>query len=214
MLFLATWAYLLMLFFFAWSALMISYLDGQVLFVEGSIAVIKTFGVGYHVHLGKSDLEELHDGQKIELYIHTHVREDAFELFGFRSRIDRQIFLLLLSVSGIGPKLALGILSGLSAYDLLAAIGSNDISKLCKIPGIGKKTAERMVLELKDKVSKIPVSISPHASIRTSLEQAIKGLGYNKSQSDKALFLLEPKDMDLPFEELIKKTINLLLGKT
>lgn len=195
---------------------MISYLEGQVLFVETSFAVLKTMGVGYHVILSKSDLEKLIEGQDAHFFIHTHVREDAFELFGFSSRADRQLFLLLISISGIGPRLGLSILSGLSAQELILAIANKDLAKLCGIPGIGKKTAERITLELKDKVSKIdlPQAQLSNYNVRTSLEQAIKGLGYNKSQSDKALLMLDAKDLDLPFEELIKKTINLLLGKS
>lgn len=195
---------------------MISYLEGQVLFVESSHAVIKTAGVGYHVLLSKTDLESLIEGQEHKFFIHTHVREDALELFGFTSRLNRQLFLLLISVSGIGPRLGMSILSGLSSQELLLAIINKDLVKLCHIPGIGKKTAERLVLELKDKAEKIemPHSETSSFSVRTSLEQAIKGLGYNKSQSDKALLMLDAKDMELPLEELIKKTINLLLGKS
>lgn len=194
---------------------MISYIEGQVLFIETSHAVIKAAGIGYHVLLGKNDLEKLSEGQLVELFIHTHVREDAFELFGFSSRQSRQIFLLLISISGIGPRLALSILSGLSPRDLLLAIIEKDIPRLCQVPGVGKKTAERLALELQEKAQKVelPEEFFGHRKARVSLEQAIKGLGYSKSQSDKALLMLESKDLDLPFEELIKKAINLLSGK-
>lgn len=194
---------------------MISYIEGQVLFVEANAAVIKTAGVGYHVIMGKNDLDILTEGQMLEAFIHTHVREDALELFGFTSRLNRQIFLMLISISGIGPRLGLSILSGLSSHELLLAIINKDIDKLCQIPGVGKKTAERIALELKDKASKmdIPHEQAGSHSARTSLEQAIRGLGYSKSQSDKALLMLEARDLDLPFEELIKKTINMLSGK-
>lgn len=193
---------------------MISYLEGQVLFTENSYAVIKTSGVGYQVLLNKNDLDSLTVGSTAELFIHTHVREDAFDLFGFKSRLSRQIFLLLISVSGIGPKIALGILSALTPENLLLAIINNDLAKLCQTPGIGKKTAERMVLELKDKALKIDLPMEQNSySQKTSLEQAIRGLGYNKSQSDKAMLMLDPNDLDLPLEELIRKTLNLLSGK-
>lgn len=205
---------------FGWAfggGVVISYIEGQVLFLETGYAVVKTSGVGYHVLLSKKDLDSLNAGQAAELFIHTHVREDAFELYGFSTRAHKQIFLLLISVSGVGPKLALSIISALSPSALLGAIIDKDIATLSSIPGIGKKIAERISLELKEKALKfdLPVSTGQQgdSATKTSLEQAIRGLGYSKSQSDKAMMNLDPDDLtNLPLEALIKKTLNVLTG--
>lgn len=195
---------------------MIAYVLGQVILAEANYIVVKTNGIGYQVLLSKKDLETIQIGQDVELYIHTHVREDAFDLFGFISPAHKQIFSLLISVSGIGPKIALNILSVLSPSELKNAILHKDLAKLSAAPGIGKKTAERLALELKDKIIKIDIAIpNPSVadySVKTSLEQAIRGLGFSKSQSDKAITSLNEEDLHLPLEELIKKTLNLLAG--
>ncbi len=204
-----------MLLFF-WGKWVIAFIEGQVCLLENGYAVIKTGGVGYQLFLSKRDLEQIIIGQSLSLFVHTHVREDAFELYGFVSALARQVFLLLISVSGVGPKLALTILSSLSPSELLPAIIATDVALLSSVPGIGKKTAERLSLELKDKAQKIDhfhLDASPHTSLRASLEQAIKGLGYSKSQSDKALLALDQEDWaNLPLEGLIKKTLNVLAG--
>lgn len=195
---------------------MISYLEGQVLFIDAGYAVVKTGGVGYHVLLHKKALESLSKEQSVSFFIHTHVREDAFELYGFQSAIERQLFLLLISVSGVGPKLGLAALSCLDSEDILKAISEKDIALLSSIPGIGKKTAERLSLELKEKALKMTLpllSFSPQKNVpKTNLDQAIRSLGYSKMQSERALSSLTPDDFTLPFEELIRKTLNVLTG--
>lgn len=197
---------------------MFAHIEGEILLLEGNSAIVTTMGVGYQVLLSKRDYETLIVGQKIKLHLYTHVREDALELYGFSEHIYKQLFLLLISVSGIGPKLALVILSSLSPHDLLDAITHKDIALLSSIPGIGKKTAERLSLELTDKALKLSLAettITPTTnSTRHHLEQAIKSLGYSKTQSDKAILGLDQGDLaTLPLEDLIKKTLNVIMRK-
>lgn len=196
---------------------MISYIEGTVLFVDAGYAVVVTNGVGYHVLLSKSDLALLQEQQPAKFFVHTHVREDAIELFGFSSRLTKQLFLLLISVSGVGPKLALGILSALSPSDLLDAIVAKDISRLSSIHGIGKKTAERLALELNDKAQKLEweprFEAGDAITNKLSLTQAIRSLGYSKAEADRALLTLSEQEMQQePLELLIKKTLNVLTG--
>jgi holliday junction DNA helicase RuvA len=193
---------------------MISYIEGQILFIESNAVVVKTQGLGYQIYINKRTQENLLEGGIAALFTYTHVREDSLELYGFLDRQEKQIFLLLISVSGIGPKLALAILSAVQASDLIHALLANDINKLLAIPGVGKKTAERLILELKDKALKIDVSppAEKGPSQKTNLLQALKSLGYSKSQSDGAVGSLDQYDFNLPLEELIKKTLNVLAG--
>ena len=196
---------------------MIAFVEGQVLFIEPGLVVIKTGGVGYQIMLSKKDLDHTHVGQALALFVYTNVREDALELYGFMRHQDKQIFQLLISVSGVGPKLALGITSALLSHQLVNAIIQKDLALLSSIPGIGKKTAERLCLELKDKVLKIELSACIGLEEPTnalSLTQAIRGLGYSKDQSDRAVASLDQDDLSkLPLEILVKKTLAYLTGK-
>jgi Holliday junction DNA helicase RuvA len=135
---------------------MIAYLTGRLLFKSPEGIVVDVRGVGYQVALPLSSYYELPAPEtEIGLHIYTHVREDAIHLFGFLTEAEKKLFMLLLEVSGIGPKLALGILSGISAADLHQALLSEDSRRIQGVPGVGKKTAERAVLELKDRIKKI-----------------------------------------------------------
>jgi Holliday junction DNA helicase RuvA len=132
---------------------MIAHLRGTLLEKHPNQAVVEAAGVGYDVTISVSTFSALPEpGGEVRLRVHTHVREDAIQLFGFLSAAERSLFEKLITVSGIGPKLAITALSGLAVDDLVRAIGSGDVQKLVRIPGIGKKTAERIVLELRDKV--------------------------------------------------------------
>lgn len=196
---------------------MIAYVEGQILFVESGYAVVVTNGVGYHVLLHKKDLESLVVNEIAKLHVHTHMREDAFELYGFRTRAQKQLFLLLISVSGVGPKLALSILATLTPSEIIHALINKDIALLSSISGIGKKTAERLSLELKEKAMKLDVPMSESTTtshdVTRELEQAIRGLGYSKSQSDRVIKNLTDDDItSMSLEALIKKTLSVLTG--
>src|ERR1700746_15401 len=134
---------------------MIAHLRGRLLSKHPNQVVVETAGVGYEVNISVPTFSELPaNGSEVALHIHTHVREDVIALYGFLRPAEKQLFEKLLTVSGIGPKLAITILSGMAADEMTGAIRGNDVAKLTRIPGIGKKTAERMVLELRDKLPK------------------------------------------------------------
>ena len=133
---------------------MIAHLSGLLFSKQPNSVIVDINGVGYEVTIPLSTFYDLsEEGSAVALRIHMHVREDALQLFGFRTEREKKLFLLLTSVSGIGPKLAITILSGMSADELIPAIRNNELARLVNIPGVGKKTAERLVLELKDKLS-------------------------------------------------------------
>ena len=132
---------------------MIAYIKGHVAATGEEKLVLEAGNMGYNILMPVSSLESLHKGQEVKIYTHLNVREDAMQLFGFLTEDDLETFRLLLGVNGIGPKAALGILSGLSADELRFAILADDVKTLSKAPGIGKKTAQKLILELKDKIS-------------------------------------------------------------
>ena len=169
---------------------MISHLRGRLLEKQPNRVTIDVQGVGYDAHVPLSTFYGLPEpGNEISLRIYTHVREDALLLYGFSTRLELQLFERLISVSGIGPKLALAVLSGIEPNDLVTAIKQSDIARLTGIPGIGKKTAERIGLELKDKLAalvpaELPASAAGAAptgeSMRTDLLSALINLGYHR----------------------------------
>src|SRR4029077_16319873 len=135
---------------------MIAHLSGTLLSKQATSVILDVAGVGYEVTIPLStfyDLEEA--GSKVQLRIYTHVREDALQLYGFKTARERELFLRLISVSGIGPKLGITLLSGMSAEEMIAAIRNNNLARLTLIPGVGRKTAERLVVELRDKIGTI-----------------------------------------------------------
>src|SRR5215471_19287117 len=133
---------------------MIAYLTGTLLSKQATSLVVDVGGVGYEVTIPLSTFYELDDtGSPVQLRIYTHVREDALQLYGFKTVRERELFLRIISVSGIGPKLGITLLSGMSADEMIASIRTNNLARLTLIPGIGRKTAERLVVELREKVS-------------------------------------------------------------
>jgi Holliday junction DNA helicase RuvA len=193
---------------------MIGYIEGKIIIKEPRYVIVITSGVGYEVILSKRDLLAVNNTSHQAFFIYTHVRDDAIELYGFLSLPHKQMFELLIGVSGVGPKLALSILADLEPGQILSAIINKDIAVLSSVSGIGKKTGERISLELKEKALKmdhITENIGP-LDKRSELDQALRSLGYSKSQSDRALLNLNQQDFDLPFEDLVKKTINMLSG--
>ena len=199
---------------------MIAYLNGRLLKKSTGSVIIETGGIGYEVFAPLSTYYCLPaEDEPVSLHIHTHVREDAFMLFGFQSTLEKEIFRLLISVSGIGPKLAINILSGIGPDELLGAIVAGDSVSLMAIPGVGKKTAERIALELKDKASKITSDIEiPPAQVTCDEDKlifddtlsALLNLGYSakpaKLAVEKAFSLIKEKNL----EGLIKEALKLL----
>lgn len=190
---------------------MISSLRGTVQTRKPDNVVIDVHGIGYQVHVPLNILSSLpEDGKEVFLYIYTHVREDALQLFGFTSENEKKIFVVLLGVSGIGPKMALNILSGLSYEDFLNALDTEDVAMLCRIPGLGKKTAHRLILELREK---LPSVTGIKDRIFEDTLSALVNLGYKKSMAQEFLEKAYKQGFN-DIEGLLKETLKQLTGKT
>ncbi|MDP9160501.1 MAG: Holliday junction branch migration protein RuvA [Acidobacteriota bacterium] len=171
---------------------MIAHLRGKLLAKHPNQAIVETAGVGYDVVITVPTFSDLPGiGSEVALHIHTHVREDLLALYGFLRPSEKNLFEKLITVSGIGPKLAVTILSGMAADEVVSAIRGNDVARLTRIPGIGKKTAERMVLELRDKLpvqTGSEVATAPAMSpIEEDVLSALMNLGYQRASAEKAL---------------------------
>jgi Holliday junction DNA helicase RuvA len=199
---------------------MIASLTGRLRRKAADYLVVEVSGVGYRVQAPLSTYYSMPDAQEeVTLHIHTHVREDALTLFGFLTEAEKDMFLVLLGVSGIGPRLALAILSSLTVAEIAAAIQTSDDSKLCTIPGIGRKTAARMLLELKDKIKLMP-STGPAQDRTTAgpdhVEDALSALvnlGYKKPIAEEALKKVRQGRPGLAVEELIREALNALMKR-
>lgn len=171
---------------------MIAHLRGTLLAKHPNQAIVETHGVGYDVAISVPTFSELPAaGAEVALHIHTHVREDALSLYGFLLFAEKQLFEKLLTVSGIGPKLAITILSGMPAGEMVGAIRDGNVARLTRIPGIGKKTAERMVLELRDKLpapaGAAEVTLAHPSPVEEDVVSALVNLGYQRAAAEKAL---------------------------
>jgi len=172
---------------------MIAQLAGVLAYKSPEHLIVDVQGVGYQVFVSLNAFYRLPDpGNRVQLLVHTHVREDALQLFGFLEPAERDLFLLLLAVSGIGPRLALNILSGTAATELAAAIEAGNVNRLVAIPGIGKKTAERLVVELRDKIAATRVGRTaavgvPATGIEAEAVSALVNLGYKRADAERAV---------------------------
>ena len=191
---------------------MIAHLRGRLIAKHPNQAIVEAGGVGYDVTISVPTFSELPAlNVEVSFFIHTHVREDALALFGFLSAGEKQLFEKLLSVSGIGPKLAITILSGMPADAMVAAIKGNNVAGLTRIPGIGKKTAERMVLELRDKLDAF--GIAPETVSASPVEEdvisALVNLGYQRPMAERALAKLGNVSAE-SFDALFRKAMAAL----
>ncbi|NWF52658.1 MAG: Holliday junction branch migration protein RuvA [Nitrospirae bacterium] len=163
---------------------MIGSLRGKIILKKPDSVIIEVNGVGYQVNVPFSILSNLpEEGKEVFLYVYTHIREDVLQLYGFTTEDEKKVFLTLLGITGIGPKMALNILSGISHNDLLHAIEEEDLAMLCRIPGLGKKTAHRLILELREK---LPARIMKDRVFEDALS-ALINLGYKKSIAQESL---------------------------
>ena len=198
---------------------MIALLTGKVAFKSPAFIIMDVNGVGYRVQIPFSTYFDLPDeGGTVTLNIYTHVKEDSISLFGFRTPAEKNFFQLLISVSGIGPKMGKDILSNIQVEDLGQAIVAGDLARLSAIPGIGRKTAERLVLELKEKVLKLDVSLptvegsAPSFSpgLKDDVASALVNLGYKEAIVNKALAEIKiPPDASM--ETVLKQALKLLM---
>jgi holliday junction DNA helicase RuvA len=191
---------------------MIAHLRGKLLVKHPTQAIVEAAGVGYDVTISVPTFSDLPaTGGEVALHIHTHVREDAIALYGFLRSSEKVLFERLISVSGIGPKLAITILSGLAADEMVSAIRSNNIAQLTRVPGIGKKTAERMVLELRDKLPEAGPAATPAVSAMSAVEEdvlsALLNLGYQRPAAEKALAVAAKNGKTGSFDALFRDAL-------
>jgi len=191
---------------------MIAQLRGRLLAKHPNQAIVETGGVGYDVTISVPTFSGLPAaGIEVTLHIHTHVREDQIALYGFLRPAEKQLFEKLITVSGIGPKLAITILSGMAADEMVGAIRGNDVARLTRIPGIGKKTAERLVLELRDKLPAAATGELPAAPPMSAAEEdvlsALMNLGYQRAVAEKALSTVTKNGS---FEAMFRDALGML----
>jgi Holliday junction DNA helicase RuvA len=191
---------------------MIAHLRGKLLAKQPNQAIVEAAGVGYDVTISVPTYSDLPNiGNDVALNIHTHVREDQIALYGFLQPSEKLLFEKLISVNGIGPKLAITILSGMPAESMIGAIRGNDIARLTKIPGIGKKTAERMVLELRDKLHTQDTSaltaIPSLSAVEEDVLSALMNLGYQRAAAEKSLLTVNKGQ---PFDAMFREALGVL----
>ncbi|MCI0698881.1 Holliday junction branch migration protein RuvA [candidate division KSB1 bacterium] len=194
---------------------MIAKISGFLLEKSPTRVLIEVSGIGYEIHIPLSTFDKLGAiGEKTSLFTHLHVREDALQLFGFATATEKQLFQHLLAVTGIGPKVAQSILSGCSVETFCRYVAQNEIAALTSVPGIGKKTAERLVLELRERLARwLPDETAVMAKSKTSAIQeetimALVSLGYNRTAAEKAVEQVTREAGELPVEELIKRALR------
>lgn len=195
---------------------MIGYLQGSLIRTTPDRLLLDVGGVGYEVHIPLSTFYEIErrGGERVALFIHTHMREDGIALFGFWTEREKLLFEKLIGVGGIGPRLARVILSGMAPEDLLTALAHGDLGRLATIPGVGKKTAERMVLELKDKMRGLAAELPEQAAAAVPADQdvvsALVNLGYKATQAERAVAEVRRERPDAAFHELLRASLNRL----
>lgn len=192
---------------------MISFLDGVLVSKSPTEIIVDVHGVGYAVHIPLSTFEKLNGvNQRVKIFTYLHVREDAMQLFGFATEVERELFRQLISISGIGPKIAQGILSGMDVGELKQCIISGDVAALTTIQGVGRKTAERIIVELRDKLGKLEElsvpSTSKQVSIRSEALRALLSLGYTRASAEAALRAVLQETKDPSLEDLIKQALR------
>jgi len=201
---------------------MIAYLKGKLFAKQANSVIVETGGVGYEVIIPLSTFYELGDvGSEVELRIYTHVREDTLQLFGFKTERERELYLKLISVQGIGAKSGVAMLSGMSADEIVTAIRTDNVVRLTAIPGVGKKTAERLVIELRDKMQDLLSGAEKEASaagqagapLDETYEDALSALlnlGYNRAAADKALKQTVQEGTEMSVQKLLRRSLQLL----
>ena len=196
---------------------MIARLRGQLVEKQPNYALVDVSGVGYALTVPVSTFSEIGDpGQEVALHVHTHVREDTLALFGFATRQEKSLFARLITVNGVGPRLAIAVLSGLPSADLLTAIRSGDTKTLTLIPGVGRKTGERIILELREKLGPIESAeagesaSTPASGIEADVLSAMLNLGCSADAAEKALRAAREAGTPREFEPLFRKALELV----
>ena len=205
-------------------AAMIAHLSGTLLSKQATSVIVDVSGVGYEVTIPVSTFYDLEDvGGTVQLRIYTHVREDALQLYGFKTARERELFLKIISVTGIGPKLGITLLSGMSADELIASIRTNNLARLTLIPGVGRKTAERLILELREKIAELSSAeleeeLGAKAEVTEPTEDIARGdalsallnLGYQRSAAEKAIDAALNEGGDITVESILRRSLKKL----
>jgi Holliday junction DNA helicase RuvA len=197
---------------------MIALIRGQLVEKRPGSVIIETQGIGYQVFVSVNTLYDLPEmAEMVHLHIHTHVREDLLQLFGFSTLLEKEIFQILIGVSGIGPKLALNILSGIAPDELLVSLQSENLNRLMAIPGVGRKTAERLVFDLKEKVREIalrgesvPEKKKPKDQMAEDVISALVNLGYKKNQAERVVEQVWQQQPGASLEEILRESLRAL----
>ncbi len=205
---------------------MIAHLSGTLFAKQATSVILDVGGVGYEVTIPVSTFYDMGEiGSQVSLRIYTHVREDALQLFGFRTARERELFMLLISVTGIGPKSGIAMLSGMSADEIITALRTNNLARLTAIPGVGKKTAERLVIELRDKMAALSspaleeqltaqtpgaAAAATEDSLREDVLSALTNLGYQRAAAEKAVNQAMQEGGDLSVELLLRRSLRSL----
>ncbi len=202
---------------------MIAHLSGTLLSKQATSVIVDVSGVGYEVNIPLSTFYDLeNEGSNVKLRIYTHVKEDALQLYGFKTARERELFINFISVSGIGPKLGIALLSGMSADELITCIKSNNLARLTLIPGVGKKTAERLIVDLREKMAALSVAqieenarpeveeISSADNVRLEALSGLMNLGYQRSAAEKAIDSALSEGGDISVESVLKRSLQKL----
>lgn len=204
---------------------MIAHLSGTLLTKEPNSVIVDVSGVGYEVNIPLSTFYELeNEGSTVRLRIYTHVKEDALQLYGFKTERERALFVNFISVSGIGPKLGIALLSGMSADELIASIKNNNLARLTLIPGVGRKTAERLIVDLREKMTALAASqvaedpgampeamaASTEDSVRADALSALFNLGYQRSAAEKAIDAVLNDGDEMTVESVLRRGLRKL----
>lgn len=189
---------------------MIGYLTGKIVLAKPTQILLDVNGVGYEIKISINTFERISGKKTVSLHIYTNVKEDSISLFGFYSEAEKEMFELLISISGVGPKSALSLLSGISTNELKQAIINSNVERIIAVPGIGRKTAERLILELKNKVRDIKEEgmIPTKPSLQKEAVAALTTLGYNLTGSEKAVNKILSELPDSSLEDLIKRSLK------
>jgi Holliday junction DNA helicase RuvA len=206
-------------------AAMIAQLSGTLLSKEPNSVIVDVSGVGYDVSIPLSTFYDLGDeGSPVKLRIYTHVKEDALQLYGFNTARERELFVNFISVSGIGPKIGIALLSGMSADELIASIKNNNLARLTLIPGVGRKTAERLIVDLREKMSALSVpevdheagrpaeasTASTEDNVRSDALSALFNLGYQRSAAEKAVDAALGDGGEITVESVLRRSLRKL----
>ena len=197
---------------------MIAHLRGRILRKGPQEAVLDVGGVGYRVAIPVSTFYRLGEpGAEVELRTYTHVREDTLALYGFLTAAEQDMFERLISVGGVGPKLAVNILSGIEVPELVSALRTSDVSRLTRVPGVGRKTAERLIVELKDKMPAVVADEAPAARTgggpKEDLLSALVNLGYSRGEVERGVDKALREDGSGRFEDLLRRALQIVAGR-